>query len=246
MYKVVLIDDEPWILLGMRNTFDWGSLGYEIISEQTNPYEAMEVIMREKPEVVIADVRMPGMSGLELLEKLRNENNDAEFIMVSGFAEFEYAQSALKNGAFDYLLKPVNEELGKETLERLKTYLDSKYGNTEAENSDNETETDNKKFNNMLAYINEHYAEKFQLKELSVKFDLSPNYCSSIFKKYKNKNFSDYLTEIRMKAAAELLKDKNLSIEEVSNKVGISDYYYFNKVFKKYWNATPGYFKKNN
>ncbi|HEY5562571.1 MAG TPA: response regulator [Clostridiaceae bacterium] len=243
MYKVVIVDDEPWVLLGIRNTFAWSTLGFEIIAELTNPYEALETILKEKPEVVFCDVRMPGMTGIELLEKLRAEKRETEFIIVTGFAEFQYAQKALKNGAFDYLLKPINESIGEDILKRLKFYLDEKYGIKKEINQD---ETDNRKFNNMLTYINEHYTEKHQLKELAIKFNLSPNYCSSIFKKYKNINFTDYITEIRMKAAAELLKDKNLSVEDVANTVGISDYYYFSKVFKKYWNTTPGNFRKTN
>ena len=127
MYRVLIVDDEPWVAYGIKALIDWESLGYTVIGEAYNGLTALETIMEKKPEVVISDIRMPGLNGIELLEsKSTRSSLETKVILISGYAEFEYAQKALRLGAFDYLLKQVDKDKLTDTLLRLKTELAEK------------------------------------------------------------------------------------------------------------------------
>ena len=126
MYRVLLVDDEIWSLEGMRKLLEWEKMGFTVIAQATDASEAGDVIAREKPDVVFTDIRMPEISGIELMNMARKMGVTSEFVVVSGFAEFEYAQEALRYGAFDYQLKPVDPEEAGRLLEKLKQKLDEK------------------------------------------------------------------------------------------------------------------------
>jgi len=126
MYRVVLVDDEPWTLRGIRETFEWKRYGFEVIGCYTSALQAMKEILSKNPDVVFTDIRMPCVTGIELMNTLRKEEIKAEIVVISGYSEFEYALEAIKNGAFDYCLKPINEEITTSLLSRLKRRLDEK------------------------------------------------------------------------------------------------------------------------
>lgn len=109
MYKVLLVDDERIILDGISNTIDWGSHGTQLIGTARNGIDAYNIIVQEKPHIVISDIKMPGMSGLELISRVHEEHLPVRFILLSGFGEFEYAKKAMHFGIKHYLLKPCNE-----------------------------------------------------------------------------------------------------------------------------------------
>lgn len=111
MLKVLLADDEPFILQGMAVIIDWNREGFEIAGKVSNGLEALEVLRKEKIDLVIADIKMPEMTGLELMETVRREKvSDAYFVVLSGYSDFEYARKALQNDCLDYILKPVGQE----------------------------------------------------------------------------------------------------------------------------------------
>ncbi|MCM1118591.1 MAG: response regulator transcription factor [bacterium] len=111
MLRVLLVDDEPFILQGLSMLIDWGSEGYEIVGRAGSAREALTIIQQEKPDLVLVDIRMPQMSGLELLEEVRrNSMSHACFVIMSGYSDFEYARTAMKWGCIDYLLKPISRE----------------------------------------------------------------------------------------------------------------------------------------
>lgn len=481
MYKVMIVDDESWALRGVRNAFDWDKYDFEIIGQYTSAYDAWDAILADAPDLVFTDIRMPEISGLDLMKKARAAGLDTEFVIVSGYAEFEYAQEALRYGALDYLLKPLdvdladpfiaklaahfsrrsaaqnqllldaltsvdqdvirrilpfsgsaavcyfrvlsiyfegehkafrklvhwNEEsvkaveveagtnkmlviliaehraclegqwhggflnkkgfhaagissisnqirqMGKlikeadlsasqffleettgsvvyyepkphlvkpcideiyriiqgKQVEDINVYInglqeyfrDHQLGMSEVvyfwnqavgilintyseELKDMELEflnyseikerferfeslcsflhevlasieEGNKRplqegdmlscFNRMIAYINRHFEQKLYLKDLSAQFFINQVYCCQLFKKNLGKTFSEYISELRIKKARELLKLTDLSIEEIAIKAGYVDYYYFNKVFKKHCGVTPTKFRKS-
>lgn len=127
MLKVLLVDDESVILQGLSMIIDWEAEGFNIIGKANNGREALEIILDEQPDVVISDIRMPEMTGLELLEKVREEKlSDANFIILTGFDDFNYARTALKNNALDYLLKPVEKHELMSALNRAKRLREEK------------------------------------------------------------------------------------------------------------------------
>lgn len=126
MFRVVIVDDEPWALVGFQRLLESREDRFKIILQTTDPVKALQVITKEHPEIVFTDIRMPEISGIELMKRTRAKGIEATFVVVSGFAEFSYAQQALQEGALDYLLKPMDMEKAKEMLEKLYRQLENK------------------------------------------------------------------------------------------------------------------------
>ncbi len=118
--KVIISDDEPRVCQLVENLVDWSQLDMTIESVAYNGIDAMEAIRVCKPDIVITDIRMPGIDGLELIKAAKELNPDIEFIIISGFRHFEYAQNAIKYGVMDYLLKPIKKEELYQTLLKVK------------------------------------------------------------------------------------------------------------------------------
>ena len=111
MLKVLLVDDEPFIVKGLSVLIDWEQEGFEIAGVASNGEEALQFLQEQKVDLIIADIKMPIMTGLELLQNIReHEISDAYFVILSGYADFSYAQKALRYECFDYILKPVKKE----------------------------------------------------------------------------------------------------------------------------------------
>ncbi len=110
MLKVLLIDDEQWVVKSLKTIVDWQSLGYEIIGEAFNGVDGYEQLRKLSPDLVFTDIRMPGMDGLELIRRGNELNKGISFVVTSGYKEFEYARKAMQYGALSYLLKPFDEE----------------------------------------------------------------------------------------------------------------------------------------
>lgn len=110
MYKVLLVDDEFLIVDGIASVMNWKQLGTELVGTAQDGLEALAFIERERPDIIISDIRMPGMDGLQLVEKVASKYRDISFIMLTGFTEFEYAKKAMQYGVKHYLLKPCSEE----------------------------------------------------------------------------------------------------------------------------------------
>ena len=126
MYKVMLVDDEPWVIYGLKMMLSWEEYGFEIAAEAVNGLEALDILQNEKLDVVFSDIRMPGMDGLRLTDEVAMGNLETKVVLISGYGEFEYAQKAIKYGVFEYLLKKVKAEDLKAVLIRLKQELDAK------------------------------------------------------------------------------------------------------------------------
>lgn len=110
MLKLIIADDERMIRESISSLIDWNSLGIELIGTCSDGIEAYNMILDESPDIVMTDIRMPGLSGLELVERIAQTDMDTQFILLSGFGEFEYAKQAMKYRVHHYLLKPSNEE----------------------------------------------------------------------------------------------------------------------------------------
>lgn len=133
MYTVLIVDDEPWVLSWIEKIFKWEEKGFKVIRSTVDPEEAYEIILEREPDVVFTDIRMPEISGLELMKMTRERGMDTEFIVISGFAEFSYAQQALREGAFDYRLKPIQMDEAEELLDKLLAHLNRKHSKKPAD-----------------------------------------------------------------------------------------------------------------
>ncbi len=120
MYKLIIVDDDPWVREWLVKHIDWEEHGFSEIYDAANGYYALKIIEEKNPNIVLTDIKMDRMDGLELLKSVREKYPETRVILLSGYNEFEYARSAIKNGAVDYLLKPVEE---KELLSLIKRIL---------------------------------------------------------------------------------------------------------------------------
>lgn len=125
MYKLMIVDDEEWIREGIAKTIPWEKYGIIVCSTASNAQEAMEEFRIHHPDVVVTDIVMPGNTGVELCGWIQKEREHAKVIMLSGYDEFAYAKEAMGKGAFDYLLKPVEEQVLAETVVRAAKALSS-------------------------------------------------------------------------------------------------------------------------
>lgn len=118
MIKLMVVDDEHWIREGLKRTIDWSSHGIQFIGDAEDGCKALELIEAHAPEIIISDIKMPTMDGMDLMEEIKKRGIDTKVIFISGFSDFAYAQKAVKLGAFDYILKPVEEPILLEIIER--------------------------------------------------------------------------------------------------------------------------------
>lgn len=109
MYTVLIVDDEPLIREGLRRLIDWEALGYTVIADMASAEEAMEPALALKPDLLITDVRLPGVSGISMIQALRQRGFQGEVFVISGYADFTYAKSAIRYGVKAYLIKPIDE-----------------------------------------------------------------------------------------------------------------------------------------
>lgn len=123
MYKVLIADDELIIRQGLRYILDWHELGYEIIGEEANGSDALHSIMTKKPDLVLLDIRMPQMLGIDVVKHARDQGYQGKFIILSGFTDFEYAQAAIRYGVDYYLTKPIDEDELLRTVQEISSNL---------------------------------------------------------------------------------------------------------------------------
>jgi len=110
VYRLLIVEDEDWVRERLFKTIDWNDLGISYIDEATNGMEALDKILLSPPDIIITDIRMPLMSGIDLIKEIRQREIASKVVIISGYNEFEYAQKALRLGAIDYLLKPIEDE----------------------------------------------------------------------------------------------------------------------------------------
>ena len=116
LLKLVIVDDEPILLEGLVKTYDWNSMGFEVVGSAQSGEQAIQVIQEKRPHVVLTDIRMKQISGLMVMEEIKKENIECKFVVLSAYRDFEYAQQACDLGAFAYLLKPIEDDKLQETM----------------------------------------------------------------------------------------------------------------------------------
>jgi len=244
MYKVMFVDDEPWAIIDLMHTIPWEDIGFTVAGYCDKPTTAINEILSVKPDIVFTDIRMPVWDGFELIKRCRESGAESEFIILSSYSDFLLTKQAIKTAVLDYCLKPVNPTAMIEMLTEMRTILDDKYaGQPLQAEEDIQEENHTERFNDILDYIKENYHHKLALTHLANHFHFNKNYICHLFKKHAKTTFITYLTQLRIDAAKELLRDSSLSQVEIAASVGFSNCYYFNKVFKAECGYTPAQYR---
>ena len=241
MYTALLVDDEPWTLQSLAMLFPWKTYNFELLDAVSDSDTAMDLLIKKLPDIVFTDVNMPGISGLELMNQAQKRNLETKFVIISAHSDFRYAQEAIRNGALDYLLKPITEDDAINVLIKLQKHLDEKYA-VSLHTPTAHVSISNPSFAQMLSYIDANYMEKLSLHTVSELFGLSDSYCCQLFQKYFNCSFFEYIINLKMNQAAKLLLEGK-STQEIAGFLNY-DYSHFNKSFKKYFGVTPYEYKK--
>ncbi len=238
--RVMIADDERIILDGLKVLYDWDGNGYEIVGDAMDGINAVKLAQKVKPDIVLLDINMPLLSGFEVIQRLQHDLPNTKYIIISGYNDYNLLREAIKLQAFDYLLKPLHAEELAATMQRVREEIfDQKYLRQQKEKDSEDIPL----YKQMTAYVDKHLDEKITLSVLSKQFNMNPDYISSYFKKKSGMNFSDYLNSRRIAEAKKLLNKTDLNIGEISERVGFSDYRYFNKVFRNYLKVSPSQYR---
>jgi two-component system, response regulator YesN len=240
VFRVVVADDEKLIANNIAKNITGCDPSFEVVSICFDGASALKAIEEHDPHVLFTDIKMPLMDGLALIESIHNNSPQIRCVIISGYNDFEYAKTAIKFKAYDYLLKPINKfELSK-TLRKIKDELLSEQAML---NSERETSAENI-VNSIVQYLQLNYAKDINFTEIASNYNFSASYLTKIFKEYAGTSPIKYLIDFRIKVAKNLLKNTNLTVKEISEKTGFQDQFYFSKCFKNNCGVTPSQYKE--
>lgn len=243
MLKVLVVEDEEMIRKGIVLAVDWAALDCVVVGEAANGLQALEAVERYAPSLIITDLKMPVMDGLEMLRQLRERGNNAFVIILTAYDSFAYAQAALRLGAVDFLLKPFHDGELEQAVTRLKQRMDRAGQGGEkgpAPLPELKKGDKSKYVLEAMAYIGEHYHEpNIGMAAIAQHLGISEGHLSHTFKKETDYTLLNYLTRYRIHRAMELLRDCRLKVYEVAEQVGYRDIAYFSATFKKLVGMSP-------
>ena len=260
MYTMLVADDEGWIRERIISSIDWAKIGVTVAGEAADGEEALSLCREIRPDIVLTDIRMPGINGLEFLKSLNEEGLSVKLIIISGYSDFDYAQKAIKLGVADYILKPVeNAELVSVVKKCIRQIEADAYKNRIIEQAAHRKNLSKKlacyiekgpaldKRNTLekaLAFINENYCRPISLGDVSDAVMLNPSYFSKLFKDSMGLPYSQYLTQCRINKAKELMENPTLRIKEIAGMVGYENARYFIRVFRSVTGFSPYVYKE--
>ncbi|WP_096187664.1 response regulator transcription factor [Evansella halocellulosilytica] len=248
---VLIVDDEPRSRKGLKRTLESWSNSLLYIKTAKSAHEAITILADEHIDLLITDIRMPEMTGLNLIETIATMDRKPVFIIISAYSEFDYAHQALELGVMTYLLKPVKKEKLITAVENAFKVIDQKDRHVQAEKvldrdiySIDTDKNPSDPVKEAITYINDHLHEKISLKDVAKIVHLNPSYFSVLFKEKTEMTFSEYLIRKRLQHAKHLLISTQLPISNIAEKCGYQTAKYFIKIFKENEGLTPSKYRK--
>lgn len=259
--KILLVDDNISTTNLLKKSINWEELNIDTVKTANSATEAEVLLAEEAVDIIICDIEMPGVNGLDFMKKQRALGNNAICLFLTAYAEFEYAKQAIEVNSTEYILKPFSLE---EIIEKMRSAVKLceersqnsnyiKYGKVWVENQNTlssvekkkllAAEEENKGIQKVKSYIKDHYTEKIGLNDLAQHVGYNPSYLSTLFKKHEGVPPLDYLNITRINQAKIFLAASDFSISDIAMMVGFNSVSYFNHMFKSTVNQTPGEYR---
>ncbi|MBN2617848.1 MAG: response regulator [Spirochaetales bacterium] len=252
-YKILIVDDEYLIRELIKRSIDWNKLNCIIVGEASSSIEGLKKVDEYNPDIIISDVCMPIMNGLEFSRIVLSKHPHINIVLLSGHDEFKYVQSALSIGVKEYLLKPLNSQQVINSIEKLKnninkarkTLLDLQ----QLELYKNEAYYNNESSNlvcNIKKYIEKNISDpNLTLVSIANEFGMNHSYLSRKFSQESNFTIVEFISKCRVNLAKKLILTTDLRSYEICDQIGISDPHYFSLFFKKHTGVSITEFKKS-
>lgn len=237
MYKIMLIEDEEIIRNGLRTLIEDVIGGFSICCEASNGEEALEKLEISQPDLIITDIRMEKMGGIEAIKCIRQKNSAMPIIIISGYDDFTYVKNALKYQVSDYLLKPVDRIELKQALDNVAAKLKHEKPVV------NEEKDENHIIRQVKDIIKGRLHEEISLRNIANQVHINHQYLSTLFKNETGMSFSKYVINLRIEKARKLLKETNLKVYEIASLCGYMSTKQFTSVFKQISGYTPSEYK---
>jgi two-component system response regulator YesN len=256
--KVMIVDDEQLSRNGLIDLIGWEKFGCTVVASAENGREALNLLTQTEPDMIITDICMPFVDGLELIEQARKLYPDITIVIISAYSEFEYAQRAIRYGVRSYILKPVMLDSAVPMLSKLAKEIARKNKNIQKISAinkiilhDGEEGADQlysqyaQLIDKAKQYIGEHLSDsELSLDHVAAHINMSRNYFCTVFGKITGVSFSNYLTNCRILKAIELLSTTDLKIYQISDAVGYKNQTWFSTAFKRVTGKSPKDFQQ--
>lgn len=231
MYRVLIVDDDPMILEGLCARPEWGDMGFEVAGCVEDGKEALDWLEHNRADLVVTDIVMCNMSGLELARTLWERGYPARVVLLSAHGEFDYARQGIVYGVAAYLLKPVRHEELLTVLNETASALEDRREDRSAPLSDGE-DADEGLVISVERYVRAHIGEELSVSRVAEAMHYSERHFRRQFQKEARCQISEFMTRVRIARARELLSE-GLSCEETARAVGYAGERYFKNVFRE-------------
>lgn len=248
MYSLIIVEDERSERECLIRIVPWKEMGFVVDGVFRNGSECLEYLKSNTPDVILTDIKMAKMNGLDIASYVAEKNLQIQIVFMSAYKEFEYAQKAVEYGVFYYLVKPFPLPQLKEIFGKVRKKLDDQREKNGATGKGSDHNQHNTKYGKSIVrvmnYIEEHYNEDLSLNTISEKLFLNPGYVSRKLKEQTGKNYTDIVAEMRINRAVWLLENTDLYVYEIAEQVGYQNLKYFYRIFKKVTGKVPNDYRE--
>lgn len=241
MYSVLILDDNRPMALQVSRMIPWGDMDCQVVGVLHDGVSGKEAIETMKPDLIVSDIEMPGLSGLQMMEIARTCVPNSQIIFISAYEKFEYARQAIKLGVCDYLVKPFTQAELQQSIDKAIAVLDQEQQEAEAENQ----VVYSRQMDQIIEYLKNEVCNGVSLDMVADYFQMSQSKLGRLIKKETGMRFTELVARLRIGKAKELLLETNLPVAHIAEQVGYSDYLTFYKVFVRYEQNAPTDYRKH-